>query len=188
MKHFIIFSFVFCISCGHECKNFIIKEAHLMPVKLIGMDSLHNEESSYVLLRFDLKFVNCSSIFLGGVPEPGNQGIDGSLTSILILDSNHVDITDKFRGVGFKGNLIQETTDSMNETSFYSNVNMQELKDNINLHKTNERGLGLKFPRAFAVTNNIKWPLLFKMYFNNSDSLVQKMYYNEHEIKTYIIE
>ena len=186
MKYLIIFFILFFTSCGQECDNFIIKKVYLQPVKLIGADTLQSIERIYAMLSFELEYVNCKRVFMGGGAEPGVDGIENQVTKIIILDSNHVDVADKFIGMHFKGDVIRELNDSMTEISFCANTNLQELKNNINLHKRTESGIRLEFPRLFTMPDSLTWPLLFEIYFKNSDSLVQKI--NKSEIKTYLIK
>jgi hypothetical protein len=187
MKRFAVFFFIFCVACGHECKNYVIKEIHLVPAKLVGKDTSNPNGLPYVLMSFGLDFVNCKSVSMGEAMEGGLQGIEYPLTKISILDARGVDITDQFRGAGFRGDLIREATDSINEKSIMNNISLQQLMNNINANKRTESGSRLEFPRAFTTPKNVQWPLLFKMYFSNSDSLVQKLNYEESDIKTYVI-
>lgn len=159
----------------------------MIPAKVFGVVNNRSTEMSCILLRLDLEYVNCKSVFMGGGIEPGLGGLYGSINRIRIFDSRNDDITDKFIGIAFKGNLIRDTSE-INGESFFYNSNLQELKDNINLHKRDECGTGLTFPRAFIDPSNIKLPLYFKIYFNNSDSLVQKITYDYNDIRTFRIE
>jgi hypothetical protein len=185
VKYLSLLSFIALASCDGRCRNFIIKKAHLRPVKIIGTDLNEDDTSLYVILNFDLEYTNCS--ITGGGVEAGLDGISDPITNLEILDSGKVNINSKFIGVEFEGDLIKEVSDSMSGASFFSNDNLRELVGNINSHKRNETGTRLEFFRPFTVPGNTKWPLIFKMYFSNSDSLVQKFDYNENDIKTYVI-
>jgi hypothetical protein len=108
MKYLVIFIFIFFLSCGHECKNFVITKPNLTPAILIGVDGVNPRDSSCLLLKFDLTFVNCKSVFMGGGIEQGLQGINDSVTGIFILDSKQMDITDKIMGPMLTANPLKK--------------------------------------------------------------------------------